>query len=132
MSVYENTMKMYQRIAPDMKFADAHRLSEEAQQNSTDHSQKNYAMLLFLEMIGVDDSGYFPKEFLEKGSVNQKYAWAIMELGRLHGAHSCGIPGMDISKEQYYQKFIRGNGTTEFNISQEQKRWKEQLQKQKV
>lgn len=127
MSVYENTIKWLQKVAPDMKFADAHKIASDYQQNSIDHSQKNYVILLLMQMIGVDDNGYWPASFKQLAANNQEFAFAMKYAGLCHGGHSCGVPGYEISMKEYYQKFIRGNTTEEIDLKKRQEEYKLQL-----
>lgn len=120
---------MYQRIAPDMPFKSVCKLAEEAEQNSKDHSNKNYVLLLLLEMIGIDSNGHFPDWMKEKAANNIQFAYAMQQAGLCHGGHSCGVPGYEISMKEYYQKFIRSGFNIEAELKRRQDEYKESLKK---
>lgn len=80
-----------------------------------------------MEMIGVSENGYWPDNFKKMAADNQKFAFAMKYAGLTHGGHSCGIPGYEISMNEYYQKFIRGDSTEEIDLKRRQDEYKESL-----
>lgn len=106
MATFENTIKWLGEITPDIKFKNALQIANDYQETSDNYSNHNYVVLLLMQMIGVDSNGHWPDSFKKMAIDNIEFAYAMEQAGKSHGGHSCGIPGYEISMDDYKTKFI--------------------------
>lgn len=139
-SVFENHIKYLAKVCPDIPFKAAIAMAEKLQQNSDDLSRQNFALLSLLELVGISDTGHLPVDLVEKAldtadaHTRRKYFYALWWAQGVHGGHSCGIPGYDISMKGYFDKYITGDSTTQRVIEgfeQNQKDYRKERQEEK-
>lgn len=113
-SQYEMHIKQLYNVAPNMSFQTAHNMATEWEKQRDDAGAQSFTVLMLLEIMGINDNGWFPKEVLDRVSNEKDPAkrtmmeYALHTAGQCHGGHSCGIPGYEASIRDYNEKYIIG------------------------